>query len=158
MDYYFLYCIIMATYTHTKDDKIIRSIFIHYDIDGDNSLTFPEFTILCADIGYDLYDFQFAYIDYKENNKISYDEFKEWWLNDDKFKILSYENIDKMYYAYDIYKKGLDEYKVLTFDNFNKMINKYYNCSIDENEFKQYDITGDNHLEFHEFLNWLRWF
>lgn len=141
----------------SKDDKVIRSIFVYYDKDNDNVLEFSEFKKLCGDLGFDLYDSQFKYIDQEENNKISYDEFKEWWLRDDKFKILSEENFDKVYYAHDVYKKGLDEFKVLSFENFNKVIDKYYGCSIGEEEFKKYDKNNDGHLEFNEFLNWLKW-
>lgn len=143
--------------TNTKYDKVIRSIFIYYDKDNDNNLTFNEFKTLCNDLGFDLYESQFKYVDNDENSQISYSDFKEWWLKDDKFKILSYDNFDKLNYAHDSYTKGLNEFKELTFDNFNKMINKYYNCSINENEFNIYNKNGDKCMQFNEFLNWLRW-
>lgn len=140
---------------NTKDEKIIKSIFVYYDKNIDNFLTFNEFKQLCNDLGFDLYDFQFKYIE--ENNLISYNEFKEWWLKEDKFKVLSDENFDKVYYAHDVYKKGIDEFGILTFDNFNKVINKYYGCSISEEEFNTYNKNHNNKMEFNEFLDWLRW-
>ena len=100
----------MTSNVNTKDDKVIRSIFLYYDIDGDNYLVFDEFKKLCSNLGFSLYDFQFDYINSDGDNKISYDEFKEWWLKDDKFKILSDENADNVYYAHDIYKKAIEEY------------------------------------------------
>jgi len=142
---------------NSKDDKIIRSIFLYYDTNHDEVLTFYEFKKLCNDLGYDLYDVQFKYINKDINDTITYNEFKEWWLQDDKLKILFEENVEKVYYAYNVYKKGIDEYKILDYVNFNKMIDKYYHCSISEEEFNQYNKNGDNVLEFNEFLNWLRW-
>lgn len=148
----------MTTNIDSKDDKIIRSIFIYYDKDHDNVLSFNEFKKLCSDLGFDLYDFQFDYVDTREDKQISYDEFKDWWLRGDKLKILMEDNVDKVYYAHNVYKQGIEEYKILDYENFNKLIDKCYNCSISEDEFKQYNKNNDNVLEFNEFLNWLRWF
>jgi len=114
----------MTANIDTKDDKVIRSIFLYYDTKHDNVLTFDEFKKLCSDLGFDLYDVQFDYINETENGKITYDEFKEWWLRGDKLKILMEENINNVFYAHDVYKKGLEEYKVLNFENFNKLIEK----------------------------------
>lgn len=147
----------MTTNINSRDEKVIRSIFLYYDTNNDDVLKFDEFKKLSSDLGFDLYEPQFEYINEDENGIITYDEFKEWWLRGDKLKILMEENIERVYYANDVYKKGIDEYKVLNYENFSKMIEKYYHCTISEEEFKQYNKNGDNRLEFNEFLDWLRW-
>jgi Ca2+-binding EF-hand superfamily protein len=147
----------MTSIVNAKDDRVIRSIFICYDTNDDNYLAFDEFKKLCSNLGFDLQDFQFDYINGDGDNKISYDEFKKWWLKDDKFNILSDENADNMYYAHDIYKKAIEEYGVLNYKNFNEMIKKYYDCSITKSEFETYNKNKNNCLDFHEFLDWLNW-
>lgn len=147
----------MTSLLHTKDDLVIRSIFVHYDRDNDNALTFNEFKELCADLGFEVQKFQFSYVTSNDNNKITYNEFREWWRKEDKLKILLEENVDNVYYAYDMYIKGIQEYKVLNYENFNKFLEKYYNCTISIDEFKQYNKNGNNNMEFNEFLDWLKW-
>ncbi|QKF94858.1 EF-hand domain-containing protein [Fadolivirus algeromassiliense] len=147
----------MTSVIYAKDEKVIRSIFIHYDKDNDNKLTFNEFKELCKDLGFELYDFQFEYLDTSEEGTVSYEEFKSWWIDEDKLNILLEKNIDNINYAHDMYKKGIEEYKVLNYENFSKMIDKYYESTITEDEFKKYNLNGNGILEFNEFLKWLRW-
>ena len=147
----------MTSVVNAKDDRVIKSIFMCYDKDNDNYLVFDEFKALCSNLGFDLYDFQFDYIDSDETHKISYDEFKIWWLNDNKFEILSDKNIDNMYYAHDIYKKAIEEYGVLNYNNFNEMIKKYYDSEITKNDFEELNKNKNSHLEYNEFLDWLGW-
>jgi Ca2+-binding EF-hand superfamily protein len=155
--FYTIYKYRMTSIVNAKEDKVIRSIFIYYDTDGDNYLVFDEFKKLCSNLGFDLQDFQFDYINGDGDNKISYDEFKEWWLKDDKLNVLSDENADNMYYAYDIYKKSIEEYGVLNYKNFNEMIKKYYDCTITKSEFDKYNKNKNDGLEFSEFSDWLNW-
>lgn len=147
----------MTGLLNVKEDRVIRSMFIYYDKDKDDMLNFDEFKSLCSDMGYALYDFQFIYINNKKNNKISYHEFKDWWIKDDKINVLLDENIDHVYCAHEMYKKNLVEFKELNYENFNDMTKTYYGYSTTKEEFKKYNKSGNGKLTFSEFLDWLEW-
>lgn len=147
----------MTSLLDAKSDLVIKSLFAYYDKDNDDKLQFDEFRNLCDDLGFRLHDFQFNYINVKENNKMSYDEFKNWWIDEDKFKLMKEENMDNMFCAYEIYLECLQEYKTLNHENFNKMTKKYYGIETTKDEYMRYNRSGNNRMNFKEFMDWLDW-
>ena len=148
----------MTSIVNTSDNKIVHSIFSYYDKDKDNYLNFEEFESLCDGLGFSLYDCQFAYIDTDKDKKISYQEFQVWWLSKNKFKILAEENIDIIFYTFDIYKKSRDNNGDVTFDNLSKFFKNNYGTIITKEQFQTIDKDKDGRLNFFEFCSWLNWF
>jgi Ca2+-binding EF-hand superfamily protein len=147
----------MTSSIDSHEEKVINSIFNYYNKKGTKYLDYDEFSKLCSDYGLDLYEPHFIYIDEDGDNRLTYNEFKNWWLNKDKLRIFI-NDIDTIFYAYDLYEKCKKKYGELTYENFSNYILKEYSLKITDDEYRRLDKNSDNKLNFHEFCSWLKWF
>jgi len=70
-----------------------KRVFLKYDVDGSNSISFSEFRDLCSDFGYLLSDQELEMaiklLDTNGDNVLQYEEFVKFWNNDERFNKLS---------------------------------------------------------------------
>jgi len=143
----------MNKLTDARDNIVLKSIFAKFDRNGDNYLSFIEFSKLCSRLGFHLKGYQFLYLDINDDNKISFNEFQKWWIKDSKFDLFLIDKTKLLYQAYELYKKAGS-----TFVLFQNYMKNSMEISIDNNTFDALDLDGDDKLSFYEFCKWLQWF
>lgn len=161
--------------------SLLEILFDRYDRNHDNVLDINEFvkllvhiqkktdspikdmTIEAAKAVFNL----LISIHKKNNSVLSFEEFVEWWLRDDKYEILVGKKSKKIIKAYKIFKEfsyihtnenGIRE--VMSPREFYEMNNAFddtitYEAS--EQVFDSIDNDGNGLITFKEFLDWLEW-
>lgn len=93
--------------------RYTREVFLKFDLDNSGDIDVEEFQHLCEALGYVFADKSEVFkavsmIDEDANGNINWDEFKQWWLSDDKFGDFQHLLDDSAFYHDTSFDSGAD--------------------------------------------------
>ena len=91
-----------------------------------------------------------------EGKTLSFDNFKRWWVREDKFEILSGKKAKLLLKAWDLFSR----YSSRGFIDMDNFLDLMMDLQLrgTEDDFDTLDINNDGKVDFREFCEWLRWF
>lgn len=158
-----------------EDEEIIKSVFSSYDKDKKGYLTFKQFysllnrlskhTPILTGVELETARSSFALFNKKEDGKLTFAEFRGWWLKEDKYSYFVGERAKLVHKAYGLYKRYSEGGSVspspssgsITMEKFIAMMTDLgIKCTA--YDFDMLDTNSDGVLSFEEFSGWLKWF
>ena len=145
-------------------DNLLRCVFDKYNINKDGYLCYSEFKRFIirlakhtnVNTNQDSIKYAFAYLDTDGDGRLSFDEFKSWWLKEGKYDIFCGTKSILLRKAYKLYQTYTSDDK-MSLSNFRQMMVDM-GIDFEEEEFYNIDIDKNGILTFDEFVKWLRWF
>lgn len=149
------------------DELILRSVFDKYDRENKGYLNKNQFALFLSRLSNHVPELKgleyteaiatFKLFDCDSDDQLSYQEFKEWWLNKHKYQYFTGDISKLLKKAYELYSKYTKDNQYMTYLEFEKMMTDL-NLPHSEYDFDLLNINGKGILSFQEFVNWLNWF
>jgi len=152
------------------DDEylILRSVFDKYDKQNKQFLTKLEFIHLVRRLTKHVKSLQnvnikdeisavFNLFDFNGDGVMSFDEFKKWWFDKNKYTYFIGEKAVLLRKAYSLYQHYASNELGMTLSNLKTMLNDL-GISSKKDDFENLDTDRDGILSFKEFCTWLNWF
>lgn len=147
---------------------LLRSVFDKHDKGAKGYLTKLEFIVLIKRLTKHIKSLQntnikeeisatFSLFDKNGDGVMTFEEFKRWWYNKEKYSYFIGEKADLLKKAYSLYQHYSSRELGMTLDELKTMLTEL-NIRYKLDDFERLDIDGDGIVSFKEFCEWLEWF
>lgn len=148
------------------EEDVLKSVFDKFDRDKVGSLSYVQFTSMISSLSKhvpELKDVQidsimatFQLFDLDHDERVSYDEFKKWWMSIDRYSYLIGEKAKLLKKAYRLYMRYSRD-KKMAYNDFDQMMTDL-GLPCTEEEYDSLTDSTDGILNFAKFCRWLNWF
>lgn len=149
------------------DETVLRAVFDRYDTESSDCLRLQQFILLVAKLGkyvpelkgveFSVAQSAFTLFDRDGDKCLSFNEFKDWWLSEDRYSYFSGEKAKLLRKAYILYTRYTRGETLMTLPEFSKMMESL-GIRYKESDFDILDRNEDGVIDFNEFCRWLNWF
>jgi Ca2+-binding EF-hand superfamily protein len=147
---------------------ILRSVFDKYDKGRKGYLSKLEFVVLVRRLSKHIKSLQnvdmkgeisavFNLFDINGDGVMTFEEFKKWWYDREKYSYFIGEKAELIKKAYSLYQHYASKELGMSLDELKYMLTE---MGIDHKatDFEKLDTDGDGIFSFREFCDWLEWF